>query len=35
MSIVPCHRVVNKNKNIVNYLYGAHIKNFLLAQEIK
>lgn len=33
--IVPCHRVVNKNKNIVNYLYGAHIKKFLLAQESK
>ncbi|MBP1526597.1 MAG: methylated-DNA--[protein]-cysteine S-methyltransferase [Spiroplasma ixodetis] len=33
--IVPCHRVVNKNKNIVNYLYGTHIKNFLLAQESK
>ncbi|WP_425381391.1 methylated-DNA--[protein]-cysteine S-methyltransferase [Spiroplasma endosymbiont of Polydrusus pterygomalis] len=33
--IVPCHRVVNKNKNIVNYLYGADIKKFLLAQESK
>lgn len=33
--IVPCHRVVNKNKNIVNYLYGGDIKKFLLAQESK
>lgn len=33
--IVPCHRVVNKNKNVVNYLYGADIKKFLLAQESK
>lgn len=33
--IVPCHRVVNKNKKIVNYLYGSDIKKFLLAQENK
>lgn len=33
--IVPCHRVVNKNENIVNYFYGAHIKNFLLSLENK
>ncbi|WP_342276141.1 methylated-DNA--[protein]-cysteine S-methyltransferase [Spiroplasma endosymbiont of Nebria brevicollis] len=31
--IVPCHRVVSKNKNIINYRYGADIKTFLLNLE--
>lgn len=31
--IVPCHRVVSKNKNIINYRYGSDIKMFLLKHE--
>lgn len=31
--VVPCHRVVNKDKKIINYFYGADIKRFLLMQE--
>lgn len=31
--IVPCHRVVSKNKNVINYRYGANVKTFLLNQE--
>lgn len=33
--IVPCHRVVSKNKKIINYRYGSDIKTFLLKQEFK
>lgn len=33
--IVPCHRVVSKNKKIINYRYGSDIKTLLLKQEFK
>lgn len=31
--LVPCHRVVPKGGKIGNYLYGSHIKEFLLRHE--
>lgn len=31
--VIPCHRVVNKNKKIINYFYGPEIKNKLLQLE--
>lgn len=31
--IIPCHRVINSNKNLGGYAYGLEIKNILLKIE--
>lgn len=31
--IIPCHRVINSNKNLGGYAYGLEIKNLLIKLE--